>query len=420
VSHVPVAVIVPRAGRLSYSPLALVWSRLGITSRFEVGELTMTWRLSLLVIPTLVLFALGFAWPVATKPPVLVLGGVVEIQEVGLGPRVSGRVVRVNVREGDLVAPGEVLVVLDVPELVSQSRQGEARVRAARADLGRARNGPTPSEKEAARAEAAAARARWRRLEAGSREEEVREAKGAYARARADVQSSESEFARTDRLFRQGMAPRAELETARANLDRALGASASSQAHLDLVVHGNHPEQVAEALAVMEQAEAKYRHLLDGARPEEVAALEARLAEEEGKLEEVAAQLAEREVRAYDRGIVEVVSVRGGDLVPADRPIVHVLRAEDLWVKVFVPETELGQVRLHQAVRVKVDSYPGRRFDGTVAQIASVSEFTPRNVQTPDERSHQVFGLKVRVPDPQGIFKAGMAAEVELPLREEP
>jgi multidrug efflux pump subunit AcrA (membrane-fusion protein) len=93
-----------------------------------------------------------------------------------------------------------------------------------------------------------------------------------------------------------------------------------------------------------------------------------------------------------------------------------VLRADDLWVKVYVPETELGKVRLHQEVEVTIDSYPGRTFAGTVVQVASASEFTPRNVQSADERRHQVFGIKVRVPDPQGVFKSGMAAEVILPL----
>jgi multidrug resistance efflux pump len=83
-------------------------------------------------------------------------------------------------------------------------------------------------------------------------------------------------------------------------------------------------------------------------------------------------------------------------------------------VKVFVPATELGNIRTGQAVGVTVDSHPGRRFEGTVIHVASVSEFTPRNVQSPDERRHQVFAVKVRVADPDGVFKSGMAAEVTL------
>ncbi len=116
--------------------------------------------------------------------------------------------------------------------------------------------------------------------------------------------------------------------------------------------------------------------------------------------------------------MVEVLAVRKGDLVMPNQPVVRVLRAEDMWVKVYVPETELGKLRLGQDVEVTVDAYPGRRFQGKVIQIASESEFTPRNVQSLDERRHQMFGVKVRVDDPQGVFKSGMAADVWLPLHD--
>src|SRR5262249_49962808 len=115
--------------------------------------------------------------------------------------------------------------------------------------------------------------------------------------------------------------------------------------------------------------------------------------------------------------VVEVLSVRKGDVLTPNQTILRVLRADDLWVKVYVPETELGRVQLGQHVDVTIDSYPNRRFAGTVEQIAAESEFTPRNVQSADERRHQVFGVKVRVANPEGVFKSGMAAEVTLPLR---
>jgi multidrug resistance efflux pump len=81
-----------------------------------------------------------------------------------------------------------------------------------------------------------------------------------------------------------------------------------------------------------------------------------------------------------------------------------------------VPETELGKVRLNQQVEVTVDAYPGQKLPGTVDQIANVSEFTPRNVQSIDERRHQVFAVKVKVDNREGVFKSGMAAEVTMPL----
>jgi HlyD family secretion protein len=110
------------------------------------------------------------------------------------------------------------------------------------------------------------------------------------------------------------------------------------------------------------------------------------------------------------------VSVRPGDLVQANQPILRVLRADDLWVKVFVPETKLGLIPLNKEVEVRIDSFPDKRLHGVVIQKASISEFTPRNVQSVDERRYQVFAVKVRVDDPQGVLNAGMAAEVTIPL----
>ena len=113
--------------------------------------------------------------------------------------------------------------------------------------------------------------------------------------------------------------------------------------------------------------------------------------------------------------------VRQGDVVAANQPVVRVLRTDDLWVKVYVPETKLARVRLRQPVEVTVDGYAGRSFAGQVRQIAADSEFTPRNVQSVDERRHQVFGVRIRVSqsdDPsERILKSGMAAEVVFSLR---
>ena len=144
------------------------------------------------------------------------------------------------------------------------------------------------------------------------------------------------------------------------------------------------------------------------------------MAELQARVAELEVNLREQTIFAPERAVVEVLAVRPGDLVPPNTPVVRVLRAEDLWVKVYVPETELGKVRLNQEDEVRIDSYPDKVFRGVVIQVASISEFTPRNVQSVDERRHQVFGVKVRVPNPQGVFKAGMAAEVVLPLQRAP
>jgi multidrug resistance efflux pump len=345
---------------------------------------------------------------------------VVEVQEVGLGPKVAGRVGQVLAKEGEVVEPGQVLVMLDAPELAAQVRQARARVHGAAADLDKAHNGPRAPEKAGARADAEAARARWKKLVASAREEDVRQARGDLACAAADLTQAKQNYDRVAHLRSHQAISVADLEVACADLDRARGKLTSAQGKLDQLLHGSRPEDIDEAKAQMESAEAKYQLLLDGTRSEEIATLEARLAEEQAKLEAMEAQLAEHQVRAPERAVVNVVGVRKGDLVTAQQAVVRVLRAEDMWVKVFVPETELGKVRLNQDVTVTIDAYPNRPFAGRVTTIATTSEFTPRNVQTFEERGHQVFAVKVVVPDAQGVFKAGLAAAVTIPLQEAP
>src|SRR5262249_43466613 len=193
---------------------------------------------------------------------------------------------------------------------------------------------------------------------------------------------------------------RSELDTRRTAYESARGRAAAAKARLDLMMTGTRPEEIEEARAELKRARANLELLQAGTRSEDIAAAEARLAEARGKLLETEANLREAVVKAPEAAFVDVVAVRPGDLVPPNQPVLRVLRADDLWVKIYVPETELGRVHLNQTVHVFIDGYPGRSFEGTVMHIAAESEFTPRNVQSPDERPHQVFAAKLPSPHP--------------------
>jgi multidrug resistance efflux pump len=313
---------------------------------------------------------MGFFFPFWHTPKSLRLPGVVETQEVRLGSKVGGRVAQVYVFEGDMVKPGQLLVRFEAPELEAQRKQTEARVNAGQAELDRYIEGFRPQEK--------------------------REAHDNWESADADARWYKEELARAEKLFGQRAYSQADLDTARANRNRAVAKAAAAKAHLDLVLEGTRKQ-------IIDQSKAN-------------------VAELEGKLDEINANLRETEVRSPSEAVVEVVSVRAGDLIPPNTPIIRILKTEDLWVRVYVPETQLGKVRVGQVAEVTVDSYPGRRFQGQVIQVSAQSEFTPRNVQSVDERRFQVFGVKVQVPQPddprERIFKSGMAAEVTLPLQD--
>jgi multidrug resistance efflux pump len=309
--------------------------------------------------------ALGLYFrPFAKKNDTLQLAGVIETQEIRLGSKIGGRVLEVSTVEGEIVEEGKVLVTFEAPELAAQKEQQEARVKAAQADWERAVNGPRPEEKQ--------------------------QAKDDVAAAEADVKQTIEDFERAERVSLRNAGTRADYDAARAARDRAVARRGMARARLDLLNAGTRYEEIDAALA--------------------------RLGEARGKLAELDANLKETVVRAPGKAVVEVLAVRKGDLVPANQPVLRILRFEDLWVRVYVPETELGKVRLHQQVQVTVDAYPDQPLTGEVIFISSESEFTPRNVQSLDERRYQVFGVKVQVANPKGILKSGMAAQVRLPL----
>ena len=130
-----------------------------------------------------------------------------------------------------------------------------------------------------------------------------------------------------------------------------------------------------------------------------VEAARMRVIQARAQLADIDAQLAEMKVKAPTDSILEVLSVKVGDVLPANREVATLLLPQHLWVRVFVPEPWLGLIKVGDPVRVRVDSFPGKDFDGTVEQINRQAEFTPRNVQTVEDRIRQVFGVKIRLPN---------------------
>jgi HlyD family secretion protein len=348
----------------------------------------------------------------------LILPGIVEIQEMRLGSKVGGRVFKVQVEEGDIVYPGKELVVFEAPELIATRDQLKAKVAAAEAEYAKAMKGPREEEIRAAQATAAAARARYDKMREGWREEEKRQAASDLESAQAELKQAQEDMDRILGLFKSKSVARADYDAALATRDKARGRVRALQAREDMLTRGNREEDKAEAQAEWQKAQAQYEELKNGTRQEDKMLARAKLDEARAKLEEAEVNLKEAVVKAPDnlgRAVVEVVAVRPGDLVPAGQPVLRVLRADDMWVKIFVPETKMELVPLKKEVEVSIDA-PHRTFKGRVQQKPSGSEFTPRNVQSVEERRYQVFAVKVKVDDPQGVLNAGMAAEVRIPL----
>jgi multidrug resistance efflux pump len=175
---------------------------------------------------------------------------------------------------------------------------------------------------------------------------------------------------------------------------------------LDELQRGYRPEEIASAEARYRQTQATLEKFERGNRREDVEQAQAAYAYDE-------ARFRERQVTAPSAAIVEVLDVRPGDLIAPNTPIATLLEQDQIYVRIYIPETEIGRVKLGARAEVRVDSFPKTVFDGMVEQINQQAEFLPRNVQTREERVHQVIGVKIRI-NASGKVLPGMAADVKL------
>ena len=174
------------------------------------------------------------------------------------------------------------------------------------------------------------------------------------------------------------------------------------------------PEEPSASLA---EAEARLRQLESGYRKEEIAQVRAAAEMARARVERLKTQLDETVVRAPFDAVVDVLDLEPGDMVGPGRPVATLLRPDGLWVRAYLPEEKLGFVRPGLEVKVRVDSFPGKSFPGVVRRVHRQAEFTPRNVQTQEERVLQVFQTEVVIIDPDQVLRPGMNADVIIPGR---
>ena len=329
--------------------------------------------------------------------------GTVEARNIRVGSKVGGRVLEVRVREGDFVEAGQILVTFEDQELLAQLEQ-------ARANLEKMERGYRQEEIAQAQAEAAQARAQYEELKRGYRPEQVEAARAEVARMRAETVRAEATYRRVSDLANADVFSKQQRDDAEGTYKSALAAQKSAEERLAELERGYRREQVDAAEARWRQAEAKRQQYERGYRKEDIDAARAVLRDAEAKYRE-------RQVTAPSAATVEVLDVRPGDLIAPNTPIATLLERDQLYVRIYVPETDIGLVRVGQKAEVRVDSFPKEAFEAEVEQINQKAEFLPRNVQTRTERVHQMFGVKLRIRDPQGKVRAGMAADVKLKLK---
>jgi HlyD family secretion protein len=326
--------------------------------------------------------------------------GTVEARDIRVGSKIGGRIDKILVREGDTVEAGQLLISFDDKELLASLGQS-------RAAAEKAERGFRQEEIDQARASAAQAKAEYDQRKNGYRQEDIDAAKADLDRASADEVRAKLDSQRYDALAEKDLVSKQQRDSADANWKMALAQKQNAQQKLDELRRGYRPEEIAAAEARYHQTQATLEMYKRGSRREDIAAAKAAVAYDE-------ARFRERQVLAPAAATVEVLDVRPGDLIPPNTPVATLLERDQIYVRIYIPETEIGKVHLGQKAEIRVDSFPNQSFDGVVEQINQQAEFLPRNVQTREERIHQVFGVKVRIDDSSHRVLAGMAADVKL------
>ena len=294
----------------------------------------------------------------------LTLYGNVDIRQVQLGFRVSGRIAEALVDEGDKVNAGDRLASLDTQPYQDQIRGAEAQVASARATL--------------------------QKLETGPREAEIDQARAVHQERLADQQNAELAYERSARLRPSGAVSEATLDQAKAARDMATARTRSS----------------LEALRLLEE----------GTRPEDIAVARANLQASEANLASAQTSLKDATLLAPEGGVI-LSRVREPGAIVSPSDIVYVLSlATPVWVRAYVAEPNLGRIHTGMKVEVFADSNPDKPYSGTIGFISPVAEFTPKSVETPELRTDLVYRLRVVVDQGSNGLRQGMPVTVRIPL----
>ncbi|MBI5092164.1 MAG: HlyD family efflux transporter periplasmic adaptor subunit [Candidatus Hydrogenedentes bacterium] len=334
-----------------------------------------------------------------------------QIEGVGIdaGSKVGGRVREVLVQEGARVQAGAVIVKLEADETDALVAAAKAKLAGAEALLEKLKTGAREEEKRQAEAVARQAEERFRMAVKGARAQEIQAARATANAAKAQRDSAEAEFKRIEKLRAGNAASQQAFDVALHTRDAAASQFQAASEKLDLLIQGTRSEEVAMAKAAADQTAAAYEEIRNGARIEDVQAAQAARDSAEADVKRAEANAREMVVTSPLDGVIESMDIHPGDLVKPGA-FARIVDPEDLKLVVYVSAAMLGRLGVGQTVTLTTDAHGAETFQGTIQQIATQGEYTPRNLQTKEERVQQVFGIKIKLNSANGKLRAGMTA----------
>ncbi len=297
-----------------------------------------------------------------TPSEIFQTSGIVEIREVVVSSEVSGKIIQINFDEGSKVDSGFVLCQIDTELTYQRYLEAKAQVEAFFSQ--------------------------YQLLLKGARKEEIEAMEEVVNRAKVNFENAKKEFERIKSLYDDGVATQQQFENTKTFFESSKSQYEEALKKLEILKKGAREEEIKIALANYNRAIAQIRA--------------------------IKIQIEKSRIISPLSGFVIEKFVELGEFVSPGTPIAKIADISEVYVRIYVPEKELGVIKINDTVNVKVDSHPDRIFKGRIVFISPKAEFTPKNVQTKEERVKLVYAVKVKVKNDKGIFKPGMPADVEI------
>lgn len=356
--------------------------------------------------------------------------GNIEVTEAQLSFRIAGRLATRMVEEGDTVHAGQILARLDKGDQSIAVAQAEANLAYAEAVLAELVAGSRTEDIAQAAAKVTQARESLTEMQRGNRSEDIEKGRADLASARAAEESAnvqlnqaKIDFDRYASLYKDNSISKNLLETyqtalktAKNQVKEAAARTKASTEQLNLLLAGPRIEQIDRTAAALKQAEAQYALIKAGSRKESIDQARAKVQAATEGVNQARQQLSYTELVAPMDGVVLSTAAEPGEYLNPASPVLTLGEIAKPWLRAYIHEKDLGRIQLNQEVTVKTDSFPDKSYIGRVSYISSQAEFTPKIVQTFEERVKLMYRIKVLLTNPEFELKPGMPADGRIDL----
>jgi len=356
------------------------------------------------------------------------LSGNMELTQVDISFKVAGKLIERAVNEGDTVKRGQLIARIDQVQTMRQNQAQQASVQSAQMQLSQSatsiawQQATNEADIELRKADIRQAQANLEQLLNGSRPEEIQQAQAAVADARTQAEQARLDWERAQTLYKNDDISTAQRDQYQARFNSTAALLRQAEERFAVVKEGPRKEEIAAARAALARAQAALKVTEANAlevkrKQEDLAARKAEMERAQAQLGVTESQLDDTSVSSPIDGVVLVKSAEIGEVLAAGTTVVTIGDLDHPWLRGYIKETDLGRVKLGQKVKLTTDSYRGKEYWGHVSFIASEAEFTPKQIQTAEERVKLVYRIKIDVDNSSHELKSNMPVDAEIELQ---